>query len=83
MMVDSHAHLDDKAFASDLPAVMERAREAGVERIVTIGTDLESSRRARAIAEFQCEAMGRRSLALYAATLSAGQQPVSPSGISI
>jgi TatD DNase family protein len=51
MLVDSHAHLDDKAFADDLPAVLERAREAGIERIVTIGTDLDSSRRARAIAE--------------------------------
>jgi TatD DNase family protein len=51
MLVDSHAHLDDKAFASDLPAVLDRARDAGVGSIVTIGTDLESSRRARAIAE--------------------------------
>src|SRR5262245_34979254 len=51
MLVDSHAHLDDPAFAADLPAVLDRAREAGVERIVTIGTGLESSRRARAIAE--------------------------------
>jgi len=51
MLVDSHAHLDDKAFADDLPAVLQRARENGVERIVTIGTDLASSRRAQALAE--------------------------------
>lgn len=51
MLVDSHAHLDDPAFEPDLAAVLDRAREAGVERIVTIGTSLESSRRARAIAE--------------------------------
>jgi TatD DNase family protein len=55
MLVDSHAHLDDPAFASDLPAVLDRAREAGVERIVTIGTDLDSSRRAQAIAESRPE----------------------------
>jgi len=55
MLVDSHAHLDDPAFAADLPAVLDRAREAGVERIVTIGTGLESSRRARAIAESRPE----------------------------
>ncbi|HVE40629.1 MAG TPA: TatD family hydrolase [Planctomycetota bacterium] len=55
MLVDSHAHLDDPAFASDLPAVLERAREAGVERIVSIGTSLESSRRARDIAESRPE----------------------------
>lgn len=51
MLVDTHAHLDNEAFAADLPAVLDRAREAGVDRIVTIGTDLESSRRARALAE--------------------------------
>lgn len=51
MLVDSHAHLDDPAFAGDLPSVLERAREAGVERIVTIGTGLDSSRRAQEIAE--------------------------------
>ena len=51
MLVDTHAHLDNEAFASDLPAVLQRAREAGVGGFVTIGTDLESSRRARALAE--------------------------------
>lgn len=51
MLVDSHAHLDNEAFAADLPAVLQRAREAGVGRILTIGTDVESSRRAQALAE--------------------------------
>jgi TatD DNase family protein len=51
VLIDSHAHLDDPAFEADLPAVLERAREAGVERIVSIGTGLDSSRRAREIAE--------------------------------
>jgi TatD DNase family protein len=51
MWVDSHAHLDDRAFAGDLDAVLRRAREGGVERIVSIGTDLASSRRAREISE--------------------------------
>jgi len=35
--VDSHAHLDSEDFASDLPEVLERARLAGVERILTVG----------------------------------------------
>lgn len=51
MLTDSHAHLDDPAFAADLPDVLRRAREAGVARIVTIGTSLASSRRALEIAE--------------------------------
>lgn len=37
-LVDSHCHLDDKRFASDLDDVLERAASAGVERILTIGT---------------------------------------------
>jgi TatD DNase family protein len=49
-LVDSHAHLDDPKFADDLDAVLARARDAGVERIVSIGTDLDSSRRARDLA---------------------------------
>jgi TatD DNase family protein len=43
---DTHAHLDDPQFAGDLPDVIQRAHEAGVTRILAVGTDLESSRRA-------------------------------------
>ena len=48
---DTHAHLDYPDFNGDLPQVIERAREAGISRIVSIGTDFESSRRAIALAE--------------------------------
>lgn len=48
---DTHAHLTWKNFAGELADIVARAKEAGIERIVTIGTDLESSRRAIAIAE--------------------------------
>jgi len=37
MFVDSHAHIDGKQFASDREAMLARAREAGVEAMVTIG----------------------------------------------
>jgi len=48
-VTDSHAHLD----ACEEPAatLVERARAAGVTRILTIGTGIESSRAALAIAE--------------------------------
>lgn len=46
MLYDTHAHLDYPEFAADLPGILTRAREAGVTRILAIGTDLASSRRA-------------------------------------
>lgn len=48
---DTHAHLDFPDFASDLESVLARAREAGIHRIVSIGCDEASSRRAIALAE--------------------------------
>ena len=47
---DTHAHLTWKDFEGELDAVVERARAAGISKIVTIGTNLESSRNAIAIA---------------------------------
>src|SRR6266540_5773944 len=50
-LVDTHAHLHFPEFAQDLDAVLERARAAGVARIVTIGTDRETNTAAVALAE--------------------------------
>lgn len=49
-LIDSHAHLDFPEFADAIPATVQRAAQAGVTTIVTVGTDLETSRRAAAIA---------------------------------
>jgi TatD DNase family protein len=51
MLVDTHAHLDFSKFDADRPAVIERARTAGVAAIVNVGTDLQSSQRAVSLAE--------------------------------
>jgi TatD DNase family protein len=37
MFVDSHAHIDDPKFDEDRTEMLQRAREAGVTRILTIG----------------------------------------------
>jgi TatD DNase family protein len=42
-LIDTHAHLDDERFGSDLPAVLQRAAAAGVVRVVTIATTAPSS----------------------------------------
>jgi len=51
MLIDTHAHLDFPEFAEDLDHVLLRAKEAGVGRIITIGTTLQSSRKAIQLAE--------------------------------
>jgi TatD DNase family protein len=42
-LIDTHAHLDDEQFAGDRPAVLERARAAGLQAVVTIATTAASS----------------------------------------
>ena len=51
MLVETHAHLDYPDFVNDFHDVLRRATEAGVTRIITIGTSVESSRRAVDLAE--------------------------------
>ena len=51
MLIETHAHLDYPDFANDFDDVIRRANEAGVTRIITIGTSIESSRRAVDLAE--------------------------------
>ena len=48
---DTHAHLDYPDYAPDLAAVLERAQTAGITKVISIGTDLESSARAVQLAE--------------------------------
>lgn len=50
-LTDTHAHLDFPEFEKDLDDVIERARLAGVTRIITIGTTIAGCRRALQLAE--------------------------------
>lgn len=50
-IVDSHCHLDFPDFDADRVQVIERARAAGVTRMVTVCTQLKNEPRVRAIAE--------------------------------
>lgn len=51
MLIETHAHLDYPDFAPDFEEVLRRATEASVTRIITIGTSIQSSRRAIELAE--------------------------------
>ena len=48
---DTHAHLDYPDYVQDMPDVVARAQAAGISKIISIGTSLESSRRAIGLAE--------------------------------
>ena len=48
---DTHAHLTFPGFAAEIPGLIERAQAAGITRIISIGTDFESSQHAVALAE--------------------------------
>jgi TatD DNase family protein len=50
-LYDTHAHLDYPDFAAELTQVVARAEAAGIAKIICIGTDLESSRRAIELAK--------------------------------
>ena len=51
MLVDSHCHLDFPDFASELDAVVARARAAGIGRLVTISTQVKKLPQVIAVAE--------------------------------
>jgi TatD DNase family protein len=48
---DTHAHLDYPEYEKDFSEVLVRAQNAGITKIISIGTILDSSRRAIALAE--------------------------------
>jgi TatD DNase family protein len=50
MLIDTHCHLGDPAYAPDLPDVLERAWSAGVSRVVVIGESRTSAESALAMA---------------------------------
>lgn len=65
MLIDSHAHLDFEEYGTDLPAVIERARAAGLVRIVLIGQWREGSSMASAAAAIE---LAKREPQMFSAT---------------
>ena len=48
-MIDSHCHLDHEPLISDLPNVIERSKNIGIEKLLTISTSFESFKRIKDI----------------------------------
>jgi len=57
LIVDTHAHLDMEPFQKDLDQVLARALDSGVTKIITVGIDLESSKKALKLAENHAEVL--------------------------
>jgi TatD DNase family protein len=51
MWIDSHSHLNDQAYQDDYPAVIKAAVDNGITAMLVVGCDLDSSRRAIALAK--------------------------------
>ena len=50
-MIDSHCHLDHEPLFSDLPNVLKRSKNIGIEKLLTISTSIESFERVSEIVE--------------------------------
>ena len=50
-MIDTHSHLQFQAFEGKVDQVIKSAKESGVEKILVVGTNLETSKKAVALAE--------------------------------
>lgn len=48
-MIDSHCHLTDPRLGAQLAGVLDRARDAGIDGMITVGTDPEDGRAALAV----------------------------------
>ena len=50
MMIDTHCHINDIKYNSDIKEVISRAIKSGVEKMICVGTDLKTSERALELA---------------------------------
>ena len=51
-MIDSHCHLDHEPLINDLPNIIQRSKNVGIEKLLTISTSFESFNRVKDIVKF-------------------------------
>ena len=51
MLIDSHAHLDDRRFDRDRDMIIKKLQDNGIELVINIGADLKTSIASVALAE--------------------------------
>ena len=50
-LIDTHAHICDSSFDIDLPAVLKRAEQSGIQAIIAVGENIEDARKNLELAE--------------------------------
>lgn len=50
-LIDTHAHICDSSFDVDLPAVLQRAEQSGIQAIIAVGENIEDARKNLELAE--------------------------------
>jgi len=51
ILIDSHAHIDDRRYSDDIESVIDRARLAGLSHILAVGVDIQTSEKCVRLAE--------------------------------
>ena len=77
-MIDSHCHLAGSEFDADLPAVVDRARAAGLERVLVILSSGDEEEAARAVRVRELWSDARFSVGIH--PHHAGQHAADPDG---
>lgn len=66
MLIDTHAHIHFADSFDDLPVVLQNARDNGVTKIITVGTDMQSSQAALALASSSALAAAKTGVQIFA-----------------
>lgn len=59
-LIDTHCHLNFEAFSADFLSVAEKSKERGVEKVIIIGSDVKTSKRALEVALEINESLGQK-----------------------
>ena len=51
-MIDSHCHLDHEPLVNDLKNIIQRSKDVGIEKLLTISTSLDSFSKIKKLIHF-------------------------------
>jgi len=82
VLVDTHCHLTDRRYAGDLPAILTRAKAAGVGAVIAVASDLDDAGRVRELLDAKLVSAGsKRPLLFGTAGVHPHQSAAAPDGL--